>query len=74
MLKASNLQQHIKEVNTSEISSNIVVISASDILQKQKYLHELKHYIAIALCSIVPIIFHKFYNSSGHQGTIHSRP
>ena len=44
---------------------------ADGILQKQQFIHGLKHDITIALNSIVPIIYHKFHNCKGHQGTIH---
>ena len=103
MLKASDLQQQVTEVNTSKIhtlNSNVlhaekklditcrnlalqshhsnkntfdmVVISAGSILQKQHYVHGLKHDITIAPGPIVPINLSEFHNCKGHQGIIHT--
>ena len=51
-------------------SFNSVMISPDGFLQKQQYIHGLKHDIVIALHSIVPTILHEFHNSKGHQETI----
>ena len=40
------------------------------ILQKQQYIHGLKHDVTIAGYSLVPTTLHEFHNSKGHQGTI----
>ena len=45
-------------------------MSANDTLQKQQYIHVLKHDIIIAQHSLVPTILHEFHDSKGHQGTI----
>ena len=45
------------------------MISADGLLQKQQYIHGMKHDVIIA-CSIIPIILHEFHNSKDHQGTI----
>ena len=48
------------------------MISTDSLLQKQLYIHRLKHDVVIAPHSIIPIILHEFHNSKGHQGTIHT--
>ena len=45
------------------------MISANCLLQKQQYIHGLKHDI-IAPCSIIPIIIIEFHNSHSDYGTI----
>ena len=49
-----------------------IVMSASGILQKQKYIHDLKHGAIIAPHSLEATILHAFYDSKGHQETIHT--
>ena len=61
-------QSHCKNRN----SFNSVMISDDGLLQKQQYVHGLKHDVIIAPHSIIPIILHEFHNSKGHQGTIHT--
>ena len=55
---------------SSKNNSNTIVISANGLLQKQQYVHGLKHDVTIALCSIVPLILYEFSNFKGYQGTI----
>ena len=51
---------------------NSVTMSANGILQKQQYVHVLKHDITMALHSLVPTILHEFHDSENHQGPIHT--
>ena len=44
------------------------MISTDGLLQKQQYIHGLKHDIVEAAHSIVPTILHEFHNLKGHQG------
>ena len=48
------------------------MIYADGLLQKQQYIHILKHNVIMAPQSIIPIILHEFQTSKGHQGTIHT--
>ena len=48
-------------------SFNSVTVSARGILQKHQYIHWLQHDVAIAPCSLLPMILHKFHDSKGHQ-------
>ena len=48
----------------------MTVISANGILQRQKYVHGLKHDVTIAPHSIEPITLHEFHNCKGHTGII----
>ena len=47
-------------------------MSENDILQKQHYIHGLKHDVTIAPHSPVPTILHEFHDFKCHQGTIHT--
>ena len=58
-------QSHHKNKNTF----NPVIISPDGLLQKQQYVHGLKHDVTTALNSIIPVILHEFQNSKRHQGT-----
>ena len=62
------MQSHHK----NKKSFNSVMNSADGILQKQQYIHGLKHDVIIVPHSLVPVILHEFYNSKGHEGTIHT--
>ena len=58
-------QSHHKNRN----SSNLVMISADGLLQKEQYILGLKS-VVVAPYSVIPTILHEFHNSKGHQGTI----
>ena len=46
------------------------MISTDDLLQKQQYVHGVKHDVIVALCSIIPTILHEFHNVKSHKGAI----
>ena len=48
------------------------MISTDGLLQKQQYIHGLKHDFVTAPHSIVQTILNDFHNLKGHQGTIHT--
>ena len=58
---------HSKKGNTKSI-----IMSVNGILQKQQYIHGLKHDVTIAPQSLIPTTLHEFHDSKGHQGTIHT--
>ena len=54
--------------NNSNFQS--AILSVNGILQKNQYIHGLKHDITIAPNSLLPNVLHEFHDSKGHHGTI----
>ena len=46
------------------------IMSVNGILQKQQYIHGLKHNVTIAPHSLVPTFLHEFQDYKGIQGTL----
>ena len=46
-------------------------MSGNGILQKQQYIHGLKHDVPIAPHSLIPAMLHEFHDAKYHQKTIH---
>ena len=67
-IKCIKLVSQLCHNNKSSFKS--VKISANHILQKQQYIHGLKHGVTIAPGSLIPSILHEFHDCKDHQGTI----
>ena len=68
--KKWDLTSQLHHSNKSSLKS--VIMSANGVLQKQQYIHGLKHDVTIVPHSLVPTFLHEFHDSKSHQGAIHT--